>query len=242
MATTDMWNAQFIESQYKKWKDDPNAVTRDWQFFFKGFEIGDKGPAEDETLHGTLDAALQQSRVESLIYRYRDLGHLMACMDPLSSCPTDHPLLNLGAFGLSPDQLDTFFYTRRFSDSGQAKLKDIISHLTKTYCRSIGVEYMHLQDPAERRWLQKKMEPVQNRPELSAAEKTVVLEKLIRTGLFERFLNKKYPGQTRFSLEGAEVIVPMLHTLFKLGIGGRLQGSDPGHDPPGTIKRSDPGA
>ncbi|MCF8114283.1 MAG: 2-oxoglutarate dehydrogenase E1 component [Desulfotignum sp.] len=214
MATSDMWNAQYIEAQYKKWKDDPSTVTRDWQFFFKGFEIGDKRPAEDETA-GTPDAALQQSRVESLIYRYRDLGHLMACMDPLSSCPTDHPLLNLGAFGLSPDQLDTFFYTRRFSDSGQARLKDIISHLTETYCRSIGVEYMHLQDPAERRWLQKRMEPVKNRPEFSAGEKTVVLEKLTRTGLFERFLNKKYPGQTRFSLEGAEVIVPMLRTLFK---------------------------
>ncbi len=213
MATTDMWNAQFIEAQYKKWKDDPNAVARDWQFFFKGFEIGDKGPAGEETAC-TPDAALQQSRVESLIYRYRDLGHLMACMDPLSSCPTDHPLLNLGAFGLSPDHLDTFFYTRRFSDSGQARLRDIISQLRETYCSSIGVEYMHLQDPAERRWLQERMESVKNRPVLSAGEKTVVLEKLTRTGLFERFLNKKYPGQTRFSLEGAEVIVPMLHALF----------------------------
>ncbi|MDZ7666296.1 MAG: thiamine pyrophosphate-dependent enzyme [Desulfotignum sp.] len=213
MATSDMWNAQYIEAQYKKWKDDPDAVPRDWQFFFKGFDIGNKRPAGDDTA-GTPDAALQQSRVESLIYRYRDLGHLMACMDPLSACPTDHPLLNLEAFGLSPDQLDTFFYTRRFSDSGQARLKDILSRLKETYCRSIGVEYMHLQDPAEKRWLQERMEPVKNRPALADKEKAVVLEKLIRTGVFERFLNSKYPGQTRFSVEGAEVIVPMLHALF----------------------------
>ncbi|MFO7988365.1 MAG: 2-oxoglutarate dehydrogenase E1 component [Desulfotignum sp.] len=213
MTTTDMWNAQYIEAQYKKWKEDPDAVSRDWQFFFKGFDIGNKGAAGDDTA-GIPDAALQQSRLESLIYRYRDLGHLMACMDPLSSCPTDHPLLNLVAFGLSPDQLDTVFYTRRFSDSGRARLKDILSRLKETYCRSIGVEYMHLQDPDEKRWLQERMEPVKNRPALADKEKTVVLEKLIRTGVFERFLNSKYPGQTRFSVEGAEVIVPMLHALF----------------------------
>ncbi|MFN2358238.1 MAG: 2-oxoglutarate dehydrogenase E1 component [Desulfotignum sp.] len=213
MATTDMWNTEYIEAQYKKWKDDPNAVARDWQYFFKGFETANIGPADDETAC-TPDAALQQSRVESLIYRYRDLGHLMACMDPLSSCPTDHPLLNLEAFSLSPDQLDTFFFTRRFSDSGQARLRDILSRLKETYCRSIGVEYMHLQDPGERRWLQERMEPVRNRPELADKEKKVVLEKLTRTSVFERFLNSKYPGQTRFSLEGAEVIVPMLHALF----------------------------
>ncbi len=197
MATTDMWNAQFIEAQYKEWKDDPDAVPRDWQFFFKGFDIGNKGTEGDDTAV-TPHVALQQSRVESLIHRYRDLGHLMACMDPLSSCPTGHPLLNLEAFGLSPDQLDTFFYTRRFSDSGRARFRDILSHLKETYCRSIGVEYMHLQDPEEKRWLQDKMEPVKNSPALSDKEKIVVLEKLVRTGMFERFLNSKYPGQTRF--------------------------------------------
>lgn len=113
------------------------------------------------------DSHFPESRVESLIYRYRDLGHLMVCMDPLSSCPTDHPLLNLGAFGLSSKQLDTLFYTRIFSDAGQARLRDILSRLKETYCRSIGVEYMHLQDPAEKRWLQERMEPVKNRPVLT---------------------------------------------------------------------------
>ena len=213
MATTDMWNAPFIEAQYKKWKQDPEAVPRDWQFFFKGFDIGNQGAAAEDTA-GSPDAALQQSRVESLIYRYRDLGHLMACMDPLSACPTDHPLLNLDAFSLSLDQLDTFFFTRRFSESGRIRLRDILSHLKETYCRSIGVEYMHLQDPDEKRWLQDRMEPVRNRPDLADKEKIRVLEKLIRTGVFERFLNSKYPGQTRFSVEGAEVIVPMLDALF----------------------------
>ena len=213
MVSTELWNTDYIDDQYKKWKADPDTVPRDWRFFFKGFEIAGQGREMDAPADNQ-DAALQQSRVESLIYRYRDLGHLMACMDPLSSCPTDHPLLTLSAVGLSPDQLDTFFYTRRFSDSGRARLKDILSQLKETYCRSIGVEYMHLQDPAERRWLQERMEPVKNRPELEAKEKIVILEKLVRTGLFERFLNKKYPGQTRFSLEGAEVVVPMLSTLF----------------------------
>jgi len=213
MVPPDMWNAEYTETLYKKWKDDPDAVPRDWQFFFKGFDLGNKEQAGDRTAC-TQDAVLQQARVESLIYRYRDLGHLMACMDPLSACPADHPLLNPAAFNLSLDQLDTQFYTPGFSDSGRARLRDIISRLKETYCRSIGVEYMHLQDPEERQWLQQRMEPVKNRPEFTAKEKIAILEKLICTSVFEQFLNKKYPGQTRFSLEGAEVIVPMVHALF----------------------------
>ncbi len=218
MESSEIWNSKYIEAQYQKWKADPDSVTGDWQFFFKGFDAASVHPAGGEGVC-TEDQALQQSRVEALIYRYRDLGHLMACMDPLSACPTDHPLLNLDAFGLTHDQLNTLFYTRRFSSANQASLKDIINQLKETYCRSIGVEYMHLQDPAERRWLQDRMEPVKNRPELNAAEKRTILKQLYQTELFEQFLNKKYPGQTRFSLAGADVVIPMLDTLFNRSAG-----------------------
>ncbi|MGD2269943.1 MAG: 2-oxoglutarate dehydrogenase E1 component, partial [Desulfobacterales bacterium] len=144
---------------------------------------------------------------------------LLACMDPLEACPTDHPLLSLETFGLTLQDLETEFFTRRFAAEGRAPLKEIIKTLKETYCRSIGVEYMHLQDPVERRWLQDRMEPVRNRAALDRSQKFRILKKLYQATLFEEFLNKKYIGVTRFSLEGAVVIVAMLDTLIDYAAG-----------------------
>jgi 2-oxoglutarate dehydrogenase E1 component len=208
------WNAEFIEEQYKRWKADPASVSSDWRFFFEGFELAASGAPEaaegfDE------QQLLGQSRVESLIYRYRDLGHLLACLDPLAACPTEHPLLALEAFKLTPQDLDRKFFARRFAASGQAPLKEIIQALKETYCRSIGVEFMHLQDPSERRWLLNRMEPVRNRPGLEPDAKQRILKSLVRAALFEQFLNKKYIGVTRFSLEGGEALIAALDFLIQ---------------------------
>ena len=127
---------------------------------------------------GEKDQVIKQSKVEALKYRYRDLGHLLACMDPLIACPTEHPMLSLESFGLTNKDLDRKFFTRRFAKTQQAPLKDIISNLKETYCRSIGVEYMHLQDPEERQWLQERMEPIQNRPQFGSGEKKAILKRL----------------------------------------------------------------
>ncbi|UCD89525.1 MAG: 2-oxoglutarate dehydrogenase E1 component, partial [Desulfobacterales bacterium] len=139
--------------------------------------------------------------------------HLLACLDPLVECPTDHPLLHLSTFDFRTEDLDREFFVKDFFDTDRATLKDIIKHLKKTYCRSIGVEFMHIQDPHERRWLQDRMESVQNHPSFAATIKRRILEKLYQASIFEQFLHKKYLGQTRFSLEGAEVIIPMLDYL-----------------------------
>jgi len=162
---------------------------------------------------GDSNHELEQARVATLIYRYRDLGHLLACMDPLTPCPTDHPFLNLNAFNLSHEDLGKTFYTPQLSDISSATLGDIIKYLRETYCRSIGVEYMHLQDPEERRWLQKRMEPNRNRPDLNHDGRTRIVKMLLESALFEQFLNKKYVGITRFSLEGGDVIIPLLSML-----------------------------
>jgi len=213
MQGFETWNADFIDAQYKIWKETPDALPRDWQIFFQGFDLsgGDRFAAEaacDE------EKLLGQSRVEAIIHRYRDLGHLLSCLDPLVACPTDHPLLMLSTFGFTPADLERAFYTDLFPGQREARLKEILSALKETYCRSIGVEYMHLQDPAERKWLQQRMEPVRNRPKLKAAEKFRILEKLHHSTIFETFLNKKYPGQTRFSLEGADALIPTLDYLL----------------------------
>lgn len=94
-------NLDFIESQYAKWKSEPGALPQDWRFFFEGFELAASGRVEG---FGAADAeqALGQARVHALVSRFREIGHLLACLDPLEACPIDHPLLSLEAVGLSP--------------------------------------------------------------------------------------------------------------------------------------------
>ncbi|MFZ5569156.1 MAG: 2-oxoglutarate dehydrogenase E1 component [Thermodesulfobacteriota bacterium] len=211
MNLDETFSAEYMDAQYARWRQDPASVSPDWRHFFQGFELGRSG-GEGEAVC-TADQALKQARVEALKYRYRDMGHLLSCLDPLAACPTDHPLLSLAAFGLSLDDLGETFHTRRFGRDGRATLKEILQVLRETYCRSVGVEYMHLQDPAEKRWLQDRMEPVRNRPEYDRQARTRILTKLHHAALFEAMLNKKYPAQTRFSLEGAEGLIPMLDAL-----------------------------
>ena len=188
MELSETLNMRFFDEQYARWKADPASVPTDWQSFFKGFEMAlDPGMQVSE---GRDEAqALNQHKVEALIYRYRDLGHLLACMDPWAECPIDHPLLSLDVFGLQTDDLQRSFSAPWFSKSGHAQLKEIIKALKETYCRSIGVEYMHLQDPDERRWLQERMEPTGNRTDLSEAERIHLLKKLTAASRFEDFLN-----------------------------------------------------
>jgi len=212
MNLSETLSKDYIDSQYEQWKADPNSVSRDWRFFFEGFEIGHGMDRETDAVYDEKQV-LKQSRVDALIRRYREIGHLLACLDPLTACPTDHPLLNFSALDLTQKDLDTKFYAKGLIENHRASLKDIINTLKETYCRSIGVEFMHLQDPDERKWLQDRMEPVQNKPDLKPDDKLKIMEKLYRATLFEQFLNKKYLGQTRFSLEGAEAVIPMLDVL-----------------------------
>lgn len=213
MGITETWNADFIDAQYRQWKTDPHSVSEDWQYFFQGFEIAASGTISGLTPEADGDQAMRQSRVQALIYRYRDIGHLIACLDPLAACPTDHPLLNLKAFNLTPEDLDRQFYARGFPNPKSVPLRDILAALKETYCRAIGVEFMHIQDPSERRWLEDRMEPVRNHPPIEANAQRRILEKLLQAALFEQFLNKKYLAVTRFSLEGGEAIIPALDLL-----------------------------
>jgi len=214
MNLSETLSADFIDVQYRKWKSDPSSLSDDWQFFFKGFELaGAPGPADVDP-----EQALRQANVGELIRRYRDIGHLLACMDPLSACPTSHPLLDLDAFGLDVSDLDRTFAAPDLIEQTAAPLKEIVGRLKQTYCHSVGIEYMHLQDPDERRWLQTRMEPVKNQVELTATERVELLRKLSAASLFEGFLNKKYVGVTRFSLEGGEALIPFLDVLRRRAV------------------------
>lgn len=211
MKIPETLNLDYLDAQYQKYKADPQSVDRQWQIFFNGFDIGLQTPGQVEATCEDPSAA----QVAELINRFRDLGHLLACMDPLSACPTTHPMLDLADFGLGGDDFETPFATPQFSFVEQASLKEILQILKQTYCRSVGVEFMHLQDPDERSWLQDRMEPVRNKPRLDEAVRKRILEKLTDTAMLEQFLNKKYQAVTRFSLEGGDALIPMMDTLFQ---------------------------
>lgn len=214
MTISETFNADYIDDRYREWKKNPDSVSSDWNYFFKGFEWASPGEFRAEGVC-TEDQALLQARADSLIYRYRDMGHLLSCLDPLVACPTDHPFLSLSALNLSESDLDTPLYCSALFYTGKVPLKDIIQALKETYCRSVGVEFMHIQDPEERNWLLERMEPSRNKPELGKEEQHRILAKLYEATLFEQFLNKKYPGQTRFSAEGADAIIPMMDSLLR---------------------------
>src|SRR5262245_11713555 len=209
-ATRD--NLELIEEMHRRGQADPAGVDPTWQAFFEGFELASRrAPA-------TTTAGQAQTGVVRLIYAYRDLGHLLAHLDPLSDPPRSHPMLELSAFGLSEALLDQTFDVSFFAGlAAKATLRELLAALRETYCRTIGVEYMHIQDRTIRHWLRDRMEPRRNRPDLSLRQKLRVLMELHFAELFEKFLQTRFVGQKRFSLEGAETLLPVLDAVVEKG-------------------------
>ncbi len=205
MAVTDPENAAFVDGLYARWRADPGSVSAEWRAFFRGFELGGGGA-------GGGDPALQ-ARAEALFARYRDLGHLLACLDPLTACATSHPLLDPAAVGLGEADLERAVWAPGLGPAETLPLGEAVAALQEAYCRSLGVEYTHLPDPEEREWLRSRLEPVSARGTLTPGERAAVLGALVRAERLEAFLGRRYPGQTRFSLEGAETLVPQLQDL-----------------------------
>ena len=204
-------NATYVDALYEQYLRDPTSVGSDWQTFFQGFDLA----SCPRTCVAASQARLQ-SKVASLIYGYRSQGHLLAKVDPLGNNATSHPALSLGAFDLSEDDLSKVFDTGHLGGPQRATLSDILAILQETYCGSIGVEYLHIQDTAVRRWLQAEMEPLRNRPQLTRDERLEILQNLVDAELFETFIQSRYPGQKRFSLEGAESLIPAVHAVVEL--------------------------
>jgi 2-oxoglutarate dehydrogenase E1 component len=203
-------NLDAIEDAQRRWKQDPSSVDESWRYFFQGFELGSARPVGC----GEEEARLQTG-VTRLIYAYRDLGHFLARLDPLNDPRESYPLLELSEFGLSEADLDRVFDTSPFIGLPRASLRDLLKALKDTYCRTIGVEYMHIQDTRIRRWLQDRMEPRRNRPSFDRPQKLRILKSLHYAELFENFLQTRFTGQKRFSLEGSETLVPVLEAIVE---------------------------
>ena len=202
-----------IEELYERWLGG-EELAADWQRFFAAYQLGMETGGTDAACCHNPSMALKHSGVQSLIYRYRDLGHLLACTDPLSPCPVSHPLLDLSAFGLDESDLDTRFTTGRHH-LRQATLREFLHSMRETYGRDIGIEFMHIQEPGERQWLIDRMEPGLNRPLFAVERKLRIMEMLNRAVLFEAFLHRRFQGQKRFSLEGGEALIPLIDGLVQ---------------------------
>jgi 2-oxoglutarate dehydrogenase E1 component len=157
----------------------------------------------------------KQAKVLQLINLYRVRGHLVADLDPLSSKIHYHPELDPSSFKFTMWDLDRKFITGGLGGVQTATLRQILEILQKTYCDKIGIEYMHVQNPAEKKWLQEKMEPIKNLPNYSKSIKKRILEKLIIAESFEHFIHNRFIGHKRFSLEGSETLLPLLNLIFE---------------------------
>ncbi len=202
-----------IEDIYKKFRENPDNVDPGWRDFFKGMDFAISNYKSDMPGSGSDD----EFKVINLINDYRRRGHLFTDTNPVRKRRTYTPTLDITNYGLSDADLDKEFNAGSNIGLGKAKLKDIIAFMQQTYCRSIGVEYLFIRDLKIVNWLQDRFETTKNTPQYNTDEKKYILEKLRRSVLFESFLQKKFPGQKRFSLEGAEALIPAMDAIMEKG-------------------------
>jgi 2-oxoglutarate dehydrogenase E1 component len=214
-------NSEYIEELYAKYQQDPQSVDETWRLFFSGFELGLGRPVLGGSGGGSGEfATLSQRRQDGtgdLVHSYRELGHTQADLDPLKVPRASHPLLNLNEFGFSETERDRNVGSGGFLGATDGTLGDLIDKLRLTYCGSIGVEYMDIRDKAQRDWLQEHIEPNYNQPQLTNDDRKRVLDLLIQAEEFENFLQTKFVGQKRFSIEGGEALIPLLDTIVEAG-------------------------
>ena len=212
-------NLELLEEYHRRWLEDPASLDESWRNFFEGFELGQSQqgpPGIPVGVDPESDGGRAQSGVTRLLDAYREIGHYLADLDPLQMVPVrdTHELLDPSAFGLSDVDLDRVFFNT-ITDPPHATLRDLIATLKETYCGKIGVEYMHIRNPQIRKWLQERMEPTRNRPNFDIRRKRRFVLKLNAAELFETFLSTHYVGQKRFSLEGGEMLIPLLDAIIE---------------------------
>ena len=203
----------YFAELYDQYLINPEAVEPSWRAFFQGFEFGidkvDKGEFH------VPENILKEFKVVKLINGYRTRGHLFTNTNPVRQRRTYKPNLDLTNFELSEDDLFEEFDAGEIIGIGRTSLQNIIIHLERIYCTSIGIEYMYIRTPERIKWIQDYLNNNDNKPILSNDEKIHVLRKLIQANNFESFLHKKYVGQKRFSLEGGETLIPALDLIFE---------------------------
>ena len=234
-------NAGFIAELYSRFLKNPQSVDESWRRFFSEMNDDVSGlvtelrepswakpagpttgngaaPATEIDENGLRQATSDSIRTLQLIRSYRVRGHLEADLDPLGlEKRGHHPELDYRTYGFTETDLDREIFINNLFGRERASLREILATLRETYCGKIGVEYMHIQNPTERAWIQEKFEKRQSRLSLSTAIKKEVLKTLTVAETFERFLDRRYTGTKRFGIEGAESLMPALEAILYRG-------------------------
>ena len=230
-------NLAFVEDLYEKFLRDASSVSPEWREYFSRVANGELrfpqprfGPSfKPRSLFNSGTAAVSaaprgtsslpglvevpagiQDRIYLLIRLYRVRGHRIARTDPLGRIPPTPPELEPEFFGFTRADMDLPVHSETFQYDGPLTLGQLLQRLRNTYCRSIGVQYMHIDDLSVRRWLQRRMETTENRVQLTRDEQLRILTRLTDAATFEEFIRKKFVGAKTFSLEGSESLIPLL--------------------------------
>lgn len=231
-------NAEFIESQYQAYLRDPKSVDPQWAYLFAGFDLAaSRAPvagAETDVQAGATSPAigavgpannaaeLQKGpgkfmQIGDLVHSYREMGHLVANLDPLGHNMNHHPLLELSEFNIEEADLDRVVTAEGFRGGLRAPVREIIRQLKETYCSTFAVEFMDIRDSEQRAWLIENMEPSLNHAVLDKAGRRAILDRLIAAEDFETFTHRNYPTVKRFSNEGGDALIPMMDALIEAG-------------------------
>lgn len=212
-------NMGLLEEQYALYSSNPSQVARSWQQLFQEMEKAKDQPSVIIQPPETRGGKELDFKVRLLIDAYRTFGHLMAAINPIVPQPAvEMKQLKPETYGISKQELVLPCDTEGFLPAKSASVATLISALKETYSGRIGVEYMDCEDTISE-WLQGEMEPGRNQPNLSIEQKQMILQQLNKSELLESFLHTKYVGQKRFSLEGAETLIPMLSALIEASAG-----------------------
>ena len=216
-------SVEYLESLYEDYQADLPELAADWKGNFQTLDATVHKPTIQPTDTASLEGYVsqddirRQAAVQRLIRRYQVYGHLNARLDPLELSDQFFTAdLSLGVVGLTENDLDEKFKFDAVEDSASMPLSKILNFFEKTYCGSIGYEYMHITDPKRLEWIQSRVEKSNMRPVITDADRAEILKLLTMAECMETYLHMKYVGQKRFSLEGGESLIPMLHELVNL--------------------------
>ena len=210
----------YFADLYDQYLKKPDSVEPSWRAFFQGYDFGAESYGLDgEIVEGVStqipEHVQKEFQVIKLIDGYRSRGHLFTKTNPVRARRKYAPTLEIENFNLSESDLSTKFSAGEIIGLGPTNLQNIIDHLERIYCDSIGVEYMYIRQPEEIDWIQNKLNINDNHSKFSAEEKKNILRKLNEAVSFETFLHTKYVGQKRFSLEGNESLIPALDAMIE---------------------------
>ena len=232
-------NSTYIADLYEKWLNDPRSIDDGWNNWFadlksngslndiptwaRGKPYSFEKPKAEKIQKSLSNEQIRQATIDSLravmmIRAYRARGHLKAKTDPLNLAKVnEHPELSPEFYGFTEADYDRHIFIDNVLGLETATLRQILSTLEDTYCGSIGVEYLHIQDPEQKSWIQQRIENIRNQTDFTDKGKQAIYERLVDAESFERFLNKKYTGTKRFGLDGSEAVIPALEQIAKRG-------------------------